>query len=125
MSEGQRSLARLTTMAKAEKTLIVIVDKLGYTVPASIVPALRRTFGTAKVHKHGMTMASARRFVAERIVWRRVRVEFQHENPKNVSVSYSTARRVADVLAERLVRKWLSDGYLESVARGRYRRSRS
>ena len=103
--------------------MIVIVDRLGYIVPDSAVRALRRTFGTAKVCEHGMPISRARTFMAERIVWRRVRVEFQHENPKDVRVPYSTARRVADVLAERLVRKWLSDGYLETVTRGRYRRA--
>jgi len=33
-------------MTKAEKTINVVVDKLGYIVPASIVQALRRRFTT-------------------------------------------------------------------------------
>ena len=107
----------------AEKTMNVVVDRQSYVVPASVVPALRRSFGTAKVHKHGMTMADARRFVAMQIVWRWCRVEFQNE--PDAHIPDTTARRVADVLAERLVRKWLRDGYLEVVTRGRYRRASS
>ena len=99
--------------------MIVIVDKSKYVVPASVGPALRRTFGTAKALARGMTMEDARSFVAMRIVWRRSIVTTE----TGFAVSYATGRRVANVLAERLVRRWLRDGTLEVVSRGRYRRA--
>jgi len=82
-----------------------------------------------------MTMDGARGFVSDRIVGK---IRYQNmgaprERDAFVAV-YSQALKldepprtrqsyVSDVLAERLVRKWLRDGWLEVVARGRYRRA--
>lgn len=62
-------------MSKLEKTMIVIVDKLGYVVPASIVVALKRRFDTVRVRELGMEMDSARGFVRERVVGK---IRYQH-----------------------------------------------
>jgi len=113
------------------KDMIMIVDKLGYVVPASIVQALRRTFDTVRVRRQGMTMHQARGFVHRRLVGK-VRYQHMRAQPERDSkfgepllpdVPPRTRQTfVADVLAERLVRKWLRDGYLEPITRGRYRR---
>ena len=120
--------------AKPEKTMVVVVDKLGYVVPASIVQALRRTFDTARVRERGITMHGARAFVYLRLIGK-VRYQHMRAQPERDSkfgeplppdVPPRTRQTfVADVLAERLVRKWLRDGYLETVTRGRYRRAGS
>lgn len=109
------------------KDMIVIVDKLGYVVPASIVPALRRTFDTVRVRKQGMTMHQARGFVHRRLLGK---VSYQHMRAQPERDSQFGEPLPPDVpprtrqifVAERLVRKWLRDGYLETVTRGRYRR---
>lgn len=114
--------------------MIVIVDELGYVVPASIVQALRRTFNTKYAMTNGESMSAARAFARDRL---REKVRYQHfragveplEWPSGVALPPDVpprARRefVADVLAERLVRQWLREGYLEVVKRGRYRRAR-
>lgn len=113
--------------------MIVVVDKCGYVVPASIAVALKRSFGTVRARELGLDMDIARSFVRERL---REKVRYQHlragvevEWPSGVALPPDVpprARRefVADRLAERLVRQWLRDGYLEVVKRGRYRRAR-
>ena len=55
--------------------MIVIVDKCGYVVPASIVVALKRRFDTVRVRELGMTMDNARGFVRPRL---RGKVRYQH-----------------------------------------------
>jgi hypothetical protein len=117
---GDTAFEVASEMSKT-KDMIVIVDKLGYFVPASIVQALRRTFDTKFARTNGESMAAARRFVFDRIRSGQA-IEYQHENPRRLSPDLAEKRRVADVLAERLVRGWLRDGYLEVVTRGRYRR---
>ena len=106
--------------AKPEKTMIVVVDKLGYVVPASIVQSLRRTFNTKFARAKGEPMVWARAFVRDRL---HGRVSYQHDNPAYDVPPFARQHFIADVLAERLVRKWLRDGYLEVVTRGRYRRA--
>lgn len=112
--------------------MIVTVDKLGYVVPASIVVALKRRFDNVRVRELGMAMDNARGFVRERL---RGKVRYQHlragvevEWPSGVALPPDVPPRarqefVADVLAERLVRQWLREGYLETVSRGRYKRA--
>lgn len=114
-----------------KKTMIVIVDKLGYVVPASIVVALKRRFDTVRVRELGMTMDSARGFVRERVVGK---IRYQHTLAvperdrfnRHLDPDVPAHERqqfVADVLAARLVRQWLREGYLETVSRGRYKRA--
>ena len=110
--------------------MIVIVDKCGYVVPASIVVALKRRFDTVRVRELGMTMDNARGFVRPRL---RGKVRYQHfragvEVECGVALPPDVPPRArreffADRLAERLVRQWLRDGYLEVVKRGCYRRA--
>lgn len=106
-------------MPARHATMIVIVDKLGYTIPSGVRQSILRTLGSKTALEHGLTLGSVRRLVRERIRGK------LHYNAATAPVAphWSEEPRVADVLAGRWVRAWVKDGTLEVVARGRYRRA--
>jgi hypothetical protein len=119
--EGEQEGLTMTT----RKTIIVIVDELGYYIPSAAVTSLRRAFQGKRVVAQGMSLAGARAHMRTCLVWRHYdagRVSFQHEHPELVYPTTQMVNRVADVLSGRLVKKWTAEGYLERCGRGRYRR---